>query len=300
MILIDNEQIQAFLQNETKKEKNIWKTGFLKCEVVPPQNLLFPILPTCADKKLLFVLCDKCATLKDRTKKCEHFECERSIKGTWCLHEIYKALEQGYNILETDELLYYENKKRIFENYVTKFHVLKTQYSEQLKKRLSQQILDDFEVFIDPKDIPDDHNMAMRYIMKLILNSLWGKLCQNFNKSFIKFVSSAEELYDLIYDHSYDSVYFDILDSEMACVSCNYTNETNYKVNKTCTALGCYVTCYAHLKLLKCLNQLPANSVLYYDTDSVIYYSENGHELIQTDSKLGCLESELSKNEYIM
>ena len=159
--------------------------------------------------------------------------------------------------------------------------------SEQLKKRLSQQILDDFGIFIKWEDIPDDRNVAMRYVMKLILNSLWGKLCQNFNKSIVKFVSSAEELYDLIYDPSYDNVYFDIMDSETACVNCTYAEENNYKINKTCVALGCYVTCYARLKLLRCSNELPANSVLYYDTDSVIYFSENRYELLETHSKLG-------------
>ena len=106
-VLIDNEKIQAFLQNEIEKEENIRKTGFLKCKVLPPQNSLFPVLPTCVNKKLLFVLCNKCAILKDHTKKCDHSEHERSIKGTWCLHEIYEAVEQNYKIFESDELLYY-------------------------------------------------------------------------------------------------------------------------------------------------------------------------------------------------
>ena len=96
--------------------------------------------------------------------------------------------------------------------------------------------------------------------MKLILNSFWHKLCQHFNKSFIKFVTDADELYDLIYDKSFNSVYFDVLDCEMARVICNYSDEVNYKINKTCVALGCYVSCFSRL------NKLPANTVLYYDT----------------------------------
>ena len=92
-VLINNEEIQAFLQNEIEKEENIRKTGFLKCKVLPPQNLLFPVLPTRINKKLLFVLCDKCAILKGHTKKCDHPEHERSIKGTWCFHEICEAME---------------------------------------------------------------------------------------------------------------------------------------------------------------------------------------------------------------
>ena len=62
-VLIDNEEIQAFLQNEIETDKNIRKTGFLKCKVLPPQNLIFPVLPTRVNKKLLFVLCNKCAII---------------------------------------------------------------------------------------------------------------------------------------------------------------------------------------------------------------------------------------------
>ena len=104
----------------------------------------------------------------------------------------------------------------------------------------------------------------------------------------------------MVYDKSFDSVYFDILDCETARVVYNYSDDVNYKINKTCVALGCYVTCFFHLKLLKCLNKLPANSVLYYDTDSIIYYSESGYGLLQTDSKLGYLESELDEDEHII
>ena len=74
-----------------KKKPDEWKCGFLKCKVLPPQ-------------KLLFVLCNQCAILKDHTKNCSHSEDERALKGTWCLHEIYE-------ILENDELLYYEKKE---------------------------------------------------------------------------------------------------------------------------------------------------------------------------------------------
>ena len=135
----------------------------------------------------------------------------------------------------------------------------------------------------------------MRSVMKLILNSLWGKLCQNGNKSSVHFINESYELYDLITDHQYKSVYFDISDSKTARVVCNYDTTHSDKINKTCVALGCYVTCYVHLKLWKVLNKLPKHTVLYYDTDSIIYYSQDGNELLETGTKLGELQSELKK-----
>ena len=227
--------------------------------------------------------------------------------GTWCLHEIYEALEKGYKICEIFELIYYEKKMRIFEQYVAKFYCLKTQYSgisekndiDAVKKQLSDELLRDFRIHVKWSDIPTDKNEAMRYVMKLILNSLWGKLCQNPNKSSVYFVNDYEELMCHIENKKYESVYFDVLDCNVARVVCNYREEHNYKVNKVCVSVGSYITCYSRLKLLKYLNKLPEKSVLYYDTDSIFYFSEHCEEILDTDMKLGCLSSELKNNQHI-
>lgn len=73
---------------------------------------------------------------------------------------------------------------RIFQDYIAKFFVLKTQYSgvsenhETARKDLSNYLSQQFGIFVKWEDIPIERNEAMRYVMKLILNSLWGKLCQ--------------------------------------------------------------------------------------------------------------------------
>ena len=138
-------------------------------------------------------------------------------------------MEQRYEILENHELLYYEKKKKIFESYVSKFYCLKTQYSgisngenvEYHKKRLSKQLLNDFGILVRWEDIPTDKNEAMRFVMKLILNSLWSKLCQNFNKSFVYFVTDSEELYAHVSDKRYESAYFDVMDTRTARIICS-------------------------------------------------------------------------------
>ena len=135
--------------------------------------------------------------------------------------------------------------------------------------------------------------------MKLILNSLWGKLCQNPNKASVRFVNDYEELMYHVENKEYKSVYFDILDCNVARVVCNYDEEHNYKVNKVCVSIGSYITCYSRLKLLEYLNKLPEKSVLYYDTDSIFYFSEHCEHVLDTNTDLGCLDSQLNDNQYI-
>ena len=303
-IMINQDDILKFVDQEMKKKEEK-KCGFIKCDILPPRNIFFPVLPTKIDEKLLFVLCFECGKLKDHSKKCQHSEEERMLCGTWCLHEIYEAIRQGYVIKKTSELIYYEKKMKIFEKFISKFFVLKTQYSglkndtEIEKEELSCYLLKEFGIYVKPCDISSDRNEAMRYVMKLILNSLWGKLCQNPNKSSVHFVENAEELASYVYDEKYENVHFDILDSHVARVVCELKENCNHNVGKVCVSVGSYITCYSRLKLLKELVKLPQESVLYYDTDSIIYYSQFCDELIDIGDKLGEMHSELKHDEHI-
>jgi len=38
--------------------------GLINCQLLPPKRLLFPVLPTGIDNKLLFVLCKTCGENK--------------------------------------------------------------------------------------------------------------------------------------------------------------------------------------------------------------------------------------------
>ena len=300
-IVTGDSQIKEIILNEMKLLDR--KCGFLKCDILPPKTL-FPILPLKVDGKLLFSLCNKCQVVKNHEKTCDHSDVERLLRGTWCLHEIYESLENGYKLIKCQELLVYENKEAIFRNFISKFHVLKTKYSgcdEHFKKELSEMILLDYGVFIPVEEIPSRRNDAMRTCMKLILNSLWGKLCENCDKSKVYFMKDSEELARHVFNNKYDNVYFDVIDHNTARVVCRYKEGYNDRRDKSCIAVGAYVTAYSRLKLWKCLNQLPNQSVLYYDTDSIICYSSSGDELLETSkNKLGELESELENDEHII
>ena len=53
------------------------------------------------------------------------------------------------------------------------------------------------------------------------------------------------------------------------------------------------------MKLLEYLNKLPEKSVLYYDTDSIFYFLKHCEHILDIDTRLGCLSSQLKSNQYI-
>ena len=68
--------------------------GLILCEVLPPKDLFFPILPAKINNKLIFTLCYTCA--KNNLDSCEHEDEERKFLGTFCTPEINLALEYKY------------------------------------------------------------------------------------------------------------------------------------------------------------------------------------------------------------
>jgi hypothetical protein len=100
--------------------------GLIKCKILPPLNLLFPVLPH-RTTKLTFPLCRTCAdTLCDL---CTHNEEERVLYGTWVSVEIHAALKQGYVVKEVYEIYHYANRENFFDTYVNTFMKLKQESS---------------------------------------------------------------------------------------------------------------------------------------------------------------------------
>ncbi len=80
--------------------------GLVKCTVLPPQNLLHPILPDRMRKKLLFHLCTTCALEQQYT--CNHTEKERVLTGSWVTLELNEAIKNGYIIKKIHEVWHYK------------------------------------------------------------------------------------------------------------------------------------------------------------------------------------------------
>ncbi|XP_074604106.1 uncharacterized protein LOC141857512 [Brevipalpus obovatus] len=138
--------------------------GFVKCRILPPTDLYLPILPARIAKKLIFTLCRACAELE--MTKCIHNEHNRSLLGTWTTPELQFALAHGYRVLDFIEVLHYpRSSSSIFKGYIDKILKLKHEASEV-------KIREGIE--LNPENMIK--NPAMRFISKLLLNSLWDSV----------------------------------------------------------------------------------------------------------------------------
>jgi hypothetical protein len=276
--------------------------GLIKCKILPPKTMLFPVLPVRLEK-LTFALCATCA--REQCKKCTHNDEQRALLGTWTSVEVHTALEHGYKMLTIYEVYHYPNSKKIFDLYVDTFMKLKQESNGVPKNCLGENgVVDDVklceyieeyasheQVRLDKSNIKS--NPGQRTVMKALLNSLWGKLAQNEDTTVVTFVDSLNELLSLVNDHSIEVTSLDFISDNIARTTYRKTGSLITLGNRN-VIIASFVTAYACLELFKALHKLQEN-VLYYDTDSVIYVEDlTKGRYLETGRFLGQMTDELS------
>ena len=83
--------------------------GLIKCKVLPPQNLIHPVLPVKVNGKMTFPLCHACVESL-QTESCAHTEQERALHSTWVSLELETAIEKGYKILEIEAVWHFNRE----------------------------------------------------------------------------------------------------------------------------------------------------------------------------------------------
>lgn len=260
--------------------------GIIKCKVLPPRRLFFPVLPLKIKTKLFFTLCKICATENSYT--CNHNDEERSFEGTWVSLEINEAIRQGYKIIKIYEVWHYANSEKydhetktggLFTSYVNMFLKYKQEASGfpedvQSDEAIQSYISNYYEkegIMLDKDNI--NKNPGLRSVMKLMLNSFWGRFGMTTFKTKIDFISNMSDWTKLITDNNKEisDIDFSINGVLTAFYKDNNTNNdgglSNLQVN---VALASFVTCHARLKLLSEMQKLDKR-VLYHDTDSIIF-----------------------------
>ena len=300
--------------------------GLIKCTILPPHGLLHPVLPYRTPENLMFPLCKTCADTKNQNP-CTHTDQERAIRGTWCHVEVMKAIEKGYVVLNIHEVWHWEETTdELFKEYVNTFLKIKQEASgyppgcvtDEQKQRYIDDYYEHEGIRLDPEKIV--YNPGLRYLAKLILNSLWGKwtlvspehgtvvilmifilflgkFAQRLDLCKTERVTEPKELYAYL-----DSDQCVVKDAQLVndeTVEIQYVPkegfvEENDKVN---IVIAAFTTAYARLKLYDLLDLLQER-VLYYDTDSVVYVHEPGKPDPPLGDYLGELTDEL-KGDYI-
>ena len=282
--------------------------GLIKCKILPPNNLYFPVLPYRCRGKLLFPLCCSCAEANNLSK-CEHSTDERCITGTWTTIEVNEAVKQGYQIIETYEIYHYSRQEKFFSGYVNCFLKIKQEASgfpsycydgEELNDEKCEKYISDYHknegIKLDKENIK--YNPGLRTIAKNILNALWGKFAQNENNTKVEFISEYEELLNLANDKNIDLTSVDFVNEGVTRVTYKNKDEMKIPLKTGNVIVASFVTAYAQLELHNLINKLQKR-VLYFDTDSVIYSCGEGEEQVKTGNYLGDLTNELADDEWI-
>ncbi len=153
--------------------------GLVSCDVLPPRRLLYPVLGSKINNKLIFALCFKCATecLKGY---CPHPDSERVIRGTWCSVELCEAVSQSYKVVQVFEVMHFPNRSsEIFADYVDRFLKLKLESSGYPRDCTTSEQKANYvnlckakeNITLDPNAI--ESNSGLRCFAKLCLNCLW-------------------------------------------------------------------------------------------------------------------------------
>jgi len=172
----------------------------------------------------------------------------------WYSHiELRKAIELGYTIKKVYKTHYFKEMIRPFKEYVDDLYKLRLSYKEQ--------------------------KSIMEYVVKIVMNSLYGKFCQKFkNKdNWVHIDTLTIKQTHLIKERKGNYV-------RLVC---------DTKPSNFCVPIwGVYITSYARLKLYDVLVKYDA---VYCDTDSLIT-----KHVIPCSNELGALKLEMKVDEGII
>ena len=286
--------------------------GTASVKVLPPKNLKIPVLPYRVNNKLMFCLCKVCAE-KLNKESCTHSDEERSLLGAWTTEELKLAVTYGYEIKHIYQVYHYKySSSDVFKNYVNYFLKIKTECkgyppnvkTESEKRKYIQKVFERENITLDPKKIIA--NPGLYYFAKLMLNSLWGKLCQKTNLRKQNTVFSDTEFEAMWANHKINILDVHCLDFNSCLVNYEYKDNYTHTIPSQNCILGSFVASYGRMYLYKILDIVGSNSLLYCDTDS-IFFKEYDMEItnklknhIGISNFLGHLGNEISpENNYV-
>uniref|UniRef100_A0AC34RI45 DNA-directed DNA polymerase n=1 Tax=Panagrolaimus sp. JU765 TaxID=591449 RepID=A0AC34RI45_9BILA len=283
------------------KPQNFIK-GILQVFVVPPKNLLVPVLPYRFKKQLFFPLCKTCCHLyseieTQRPLVCYHDENQRGFMTVVSHLELNTALSEGYVVIKFfGAYIYKEWSTELFSDYVRTFLTQKTMAdgwpselkTDEDKKYFIDEYKKRFGILIDPEKM--SKNNAIRSVAKQNLNCLWGKFGQSNTHDDCTVTDDHFKIDELMNDESLKIKSVDFLHQDKLLITHarkdRWVNEGKYS---NCIISG-WTTSVARLRLygyLKTVSKTPGAKVLYFDTDSVAFLCKKNNCPIRSGLFLG-------------
>jgi len=256
--------------------------GVMKCKVLPPTNLLHPLLPRKSEKKLQFPLCAACGDSRQQTE-CTHSDAERSWWGTYCTPEIDKALQLGYKVLEISEVYHYTQwmdgsnaEDSLFAPYVDTFLKLKAESSGWPPNVITNEQKADYIAQFYAKECVQldadnvKHNAGMRQVSKLALNSFWGRFGMRNDMMKTLYFTSCVEYLKFVHDKANVIHHITAVSEDMVLTQYKKEQGSVDVPKNTNVIIACFTTTWARLTLYEYIEKLQ-DRTLYFDTDSIIY-----------------------------
>lgn len=261
--------------------------GLIKCKVLPPQQLYYPVLPKHILDKLMFALCERCA--EEQCTKCTHTD--RAMLGTWCTCELDLALMYGYKLLKIYEIHHFEQRsKDLFKSYIAKFYQAKQEASGCPKGMTKQQYIEQQKALygFTMKEGDIERNEGKRAPAKLMLNSFWGRFGLRDNLPKVKVFNDKANYNDFWLDPKLkDKTVTEVTED---VVECTYSESDPVDTGAANIYIAAFTTAWARIKIHTFLSQL-GNKGHYCDTDSCIYAGDKPG--IQHSPELGMLVSDV-------
>lgn len=290
--------------NENFKNVNDY-FGFMKCIVLPPKHLRYPVLPyRLKNKKLVFPLCKTCADERLQGT-CIHNDAERMLIGSWSTMELGYALEKGYKIMHILQVYHYEQKDNtIFKEYIDMWLKFKVEAdgwpnwvkNEEDKKVYIKNFFEKEGISLNVENI--FKNPALRFIAKLFLNTLWGKFAQRLNLTQTKICYEYKDYYEVLNDVNKVIKGELMVNDNCLLINWEYVNDDFVENKNTAIAISSFVTSYARIELHRKMEEIDKerNRLLYVDTDSMIFEYAKGEDKPMIGDYLGDLSDEIAKD----
>lgn len=142
-------------------------------------------------------------------------------------------------------------------------------------------------------------NPACQSINKLLLNSFWGRFCLRQNLPHSELISEPEQFAQHIFGQGYDIKYFTFLSDSVALGQWAYADGKAGQTRDVNVFICAFTTAHAWLELYDVMDKL-GDSLLYSDTDSLVFTSKDGDWEPPLGPFLGDLTNELDHDDYIV
>ena len=202
---------------------------------------------------------------------CLHDDDERAVTGTWVTDEINMALEKGYEmkkiyeVWQFDQVSQYDPATKtggIFTDYVNTFLKVKQEASgwpsecktEVDKQKYISEYYTREGIRLDYENI--HHNQGMRALLKLMLNSFWGKFAQRENMPRTTYITDPCEYFDMLTSSSQQVTDVSFVSDEMVRMQWVNDDSVIEQSGKTNVVIAAYTTAQARLKLFSYLHHL--------------------------------------------